>query len=356
MANTIKLKRGQSASWKQKNIVLMAGEVGVELDTHQIKVGDGKTAWNELPYVGQTQVVNIQDYTSNPAVVDGIPYQSIDVAFAQAPSGSTIRLNKSFENSVSIDKELTVELNGNNMINNSMTPIEVNQSGTLTIQGQGTIECNKNGEPALFNNGKVIIENGKLQRTTDVSGNGYYTLVNHGTTVINGGMFMSGGTFSSMIENGYWDYNSGDAETGYVEGVNESKPTLDINGGTFAGGLYAIKNDDNGVLNIKNGTFYNTILANGYSLNIYGGYFENVKESSGEYNLYLRKLSEDLNIQTTRITGGTFITAQPSNIKVEGEPSIQITGGRFNRELDPSWIPSGYKQELENGFYVVKEG
>ena len=105
MAETIQLRRGKSSSWSKKNIILAAGEIGVELNTHQIKVGDGSTAWNELPYIGGTKVVNVQDYTSNPAVVDGVPYQSIDVAFMKAPAGSTIRLNKDFDNSVSIDKK-----------------------------------------------------------------------------------------------------------------------------------------------------------------------------------------------------------------------------------------------------------
>ena len=75
MAEIIKLRRGKSTSWSKKNIVLAAGEIGVELDTHQIKVGDGSTPWNELSYVGGTKVVNVQEYTDNPAVVDGVPYQ-----------------------------------------------------------------------------------------------------------------------------------------------------------------------------------------------------------------------------------------------------------------------------------------
>jgi len=91
-----------------------------------------------------------------------VPYQSIDVAFMKAPAGSTIRLNKDFDNSVSIDKKLTVELNGNNIINNETTPIDIKVGGDLTIKGQGTIECNKNGKPAVFNNGNTIINNGKL--------------------------------------------------------------------------------------------------------------------------------------------------------------------------------------------------
>lgn len=356
MANVIKLKRGKSTSWIKKNMILEPGEVGVELDTHQIKVGDGKTRWNDLPYVGNTAVVDKNEYSSSPAVVDGVPYQSVDVAFAQAPSGSTIRLNNNFSNSVEINKSLTIDLNGNNMINNEITPITVGiGSGNLTIKGQGTIECNKNRKPALMNNGTVIVNNGKFQRTVDVEGNGYYTVVNHNNMIINGGMFMSGGTFSSMIQNGYWDYRDADPAKGYVEGTNSAMPTMTITDGSFAGGLYAIKNDDNGILNIEGGAFYNTILSNGKSLTINDGYFENNKPSPGEYNLYLRKLSEDINVQDTYITGGTFITAQDKNFKVEGNPHIEISGGKFNKELDASWLAPGYTQIISNGFYIVQK-
>jgi len=34
MAETIQLRRGKSSSWSKKNIILAAGEIGVELNTH----------------------------------------------------------------------------------------------------------------------------------------------------------------------------------------------------------------------------------------------------------------------------------------------------------------------------------
>lgn len=355
MADTIKLKRGHSDAWKRKNIVLAPGEVGVELDTHQMKVGDGETPWNELPYVGGASAVNMQELSKNGATVDGVPYQTLEDAIANAPAGSIIRLNKNFNGSVSFDKNMNINLNGNNMINNEATPIEVQKNATIIIKGSGTVECNKHSQPALLNNGDLNIQGGTYQRSVDVSGNGYYTFVNHGISSIEDAVFMSGGTFSSMIENGYWDYNSGSPETGYVDGVNYSMPKLTIHSGTFAGGLYAIKNDDYGEIVIEDGTFYNTILAQGHSLTISGGYFENSKEADGEYNIFIRKLSDEMNCQDTIITGGTFITAQPTNFKVEGEPNIQISGGRFNRQLDPSYLASGYIQVLEDDFYVVKK-
>lgn len=49
---TIKLKRGPSVNWTARNPILAAGEAGVETDTGQMKVGDGITTWNSLPYTG----------------------------------------------------------------------------------------------------------------------------------------------------------------------------------------------------------------------------------------------------------------------------------------------------------------
>lgn len=68
MADLIKFKRGQSATWKAKNILLDAGEPGYEMDTNKFKVGDGKTPWNDLPYVGDHNIVNYKTHYDFPSV------------------------------------------------------------------------------------------------------------------------------------------------------------------------------------------------------------------------------------------------------------------------------------------------
>lgn len=45
-----------AANWNNANPVLSAGELGVEIDTHKLKIGDGNTEWISLPYVGSTSV------------------------------------------------------------------------------------------------------------------------------------------------------------------------------------------------------------------------------------------------------------------------------------------------------------
>lgn len=50
----ISLRNDTAANWKSKNPVLTDGELGIETDTHLIKVGDGTTAWSNLSYIGTT--------------------------------------------------------------------------------------------------------------------------------------------------------------------------------------------------------------------------------------------------------------------------------------------------------------
>lgn len=51
LSTTFKIRRGQSSAFAKNNPILQAGEPGYELDTHKLKIGDGATAWNDLPYI-----------------------------------------------------------------------------------------------------------------------------------------------------------------------------------------------------------------------------------------------------------------------------------------------------------------
>jgi hypothetical protein len=53
------LNRRTAAQWAAANTVLLAGEVGVETDTLKIKAGNGSTAWNALPYIGDAATAGV---------------------------------------------------------------------------------------------------------------------------------------------------------------------------------------------------------------------------------------------------------------------------------------------------------
>ncbi|QPB07972.1 tail fiber protein [Synechococcus phage S-H38] len=50
MANRIQLRRGSAQEWANVNPTLAIGELGIEIDTGRIKIGDGVTSWNSLRY------------------------------------------------------------------------------------------------------------------------------------------------------------------------------------------------------------------------------------------------------------------------------------------------------------------
>lgn len=52
MAVQIQFRRGTASSWTSTNPILAEGEMGIETDTNQFKIGNGLTAWTSLSYGG----------------------------------------------------------------------------------------------------------------------------------------------------------------------------------------------------------------------------------------------------------------------------------------------------------------
>ena len=48
----LQLRRDTGANWFSQNTVLASGELGINLDTYEFKIGDGTTGWRLLPYAG----------------------------------------------------------------------------------------------------------------------------------------------------------------------------------------------------------------------------------------------------------------------------------------------------------------
>ena len=50
---TLQIRNDQAEDWVSRNPVLGEGEYGLEIDTFLIKIGDGVTHWNDLPYLNK---------------------------------------------------------------------------------------------------------------------------------------------------------------------------------------------------------------------------------------------------------------------------------------------------------------
>lgn len=407
MKSKFYFKRGNSSAWTEQNLILGPGEPGFELDTGKLKVGNGTTPWNELPYItdnitlpadvvkylgsvgvlpetaiegeicevddmfyiysggqwkqigggakpGTVEVIKIRDDgTSNPIVEsNGIKYNSIEDALANISDGDLIIIPANFNSVIKIPTNTNagIELKNINIKNDKETPLTNGYQSTLTVSGTGTMECQKHGNPTVMNSGNMYIAGGNYIRTLDSKDNGYYTIVNHGNMTFTGGLVSCDKAYSSLIENGYWDYSNSDPAKGFVTGQNEATPKLVINDGTFLGGLYVVKNDDNGQVEINGGNFYGTIYTCGKLLTINGGNFN----CDNYYNLRARKLNDNINIADVVITGGTFYCSTPKfNILVEQEANVIIRGGKFNCEVPTALLAEGYQSQLVNDYYEV---
>lgn len=291
------------------------------------------------------------DTTSDTSMeVNGQKYNTASEAIAAVSDGGTIKLSGGLgaDEVINADKQFTLDMNNAVIVDNEKTPVNVSVNGALTLTGNGSVECNKNGKPAINNNGNLIIENGSYTRSVDEKGNSYYTMVNHGNTVINNGIFQAPRIISSMISNGYWDYAQD-----YKVGEMAEYPELTINGGTFINAFYVIKNDDNGKLYINGGNFYGTIFNNGYEMVVKGG---NFKVTDGTYNIGMRKLNDVMNSGKLLIEGGTFYSNGEVNFKHNGggeEPEVVIKGGKFSAVVPEKYIAEGYEQKYIDGYYVV---
>lgn len=291
------------------------------------------------------------DTTSDTSMeVNGQKYNTASEAIAAVSDGGTIKLSGGLgaDEVINADKQFTLDMNNAVIVDNEKTPVNVSVNGALTLTGNGSVECNKNGKPAINNNGNLIIENGSYTRSVDEKGNSYYTMVNHGNTVINNGIFQAPRIISSMISNGYWDYAQD-----YKAGEMAEYPELTINDGTFINAFYVIKNDDNGKLYINGGNFYGTIFNNGYEMVIKGG---NFKVTDGTYNIGMRKLNDVMNSGKLLIEGGTFYSNGEVNFKHNGggeEPEVVIKGGKFSAVVPEKYIAEGYEQKYIDGYYVI---
>ena len=96
-------KTNTRSQWATVNPVLLAGEPGLESDTENLKIGDGKTAWSGLPYFGNPGYWgSFWDSTSQVAALAntayGIKLRQIDTASRGIKVISDITFSIQFSN------------------------------------------------------------------------------------------------------------------------------------------------------------------------------------------------------------------------------------------------------------------
>ncbi|WP_337529510.1 stalk domain-containing protein [Anaerotignum faecicola] len=265
---------------------------------------------------------------------------------AAGETETTIKLAADITGDVVVPEgvNITIDLNGKKITNSDGHTIMNN--GTLTIEGEGTVDNITHGKAALYNKGTVTLNGGTFDRTQEngqsdssSGGNSYYTIKNVGNMTINEGVNVltakgNGelGRFSSLVANGYYNGTTYDNDKG------EEKPTLTINNGTFSGGLNTIKNDDRAELTINNGTFknfYQATVQNHNIATINGGTYKAASDASSTgketYGVYNCGCGANIDLGTLTITGGIFEGADYAIADVSSQPAVvNISGGSFS--------------------------
>lgn len=273
-------------------------------------------------------------------------FDKLKAAIEAAEAGETIKLAADITGDVVVPEgvNITIDLNGKKITNSVGHTIMNN--GTLTIEGEGTVDNITHGKAALYNKGTVTLNGGTFDRTQEngrsdssSGGNSYYTIKNVGNMTINEGVNVltakgNGelGRFSSLVANGYYNGTTYDNDKG------EEKPTLTINNGTFSGGLNTIKNDDCAELTINNGTFknfYQATVQNHNIATINGGTYKAASDASSTgketYGVYNCGCGANIDLGTLTVTGGIFEGADYAIADVSSQPAVvNISGGSFS--------------------------
>lgn len=274
-------------------------------------------------------------------------------------SVTTIKLGANITASITIaaGKDVTLNLNGHTLTNTDGQHTITN-NGTLTITGTGTVDNVTHQRAAIVNNGTATLNGGTYTRSKEdpennkgsAGENSFYTILsdNGATMTINEGVRVTNvGHFSSMIRNG-----------------GTSASTLIINGGTFSGGLNAIKNDEAGVLTINGGDFSNTsqfVVMNWHKTTINGGSFKAL--SSADAVLFTAKYAENVAVGELTIKNGTFeraadrqkmleVTYKGENGDVLYTGTAGISGGVFADDVSAYATEGTAVASLKGVYYV----
>ncbi len=290
------------------------------------------------------------------AAIGTTHYDTLTAAVEAATNGQTIVLMAGTAEDITVanGKDITIDLNGKTVKNVTSDTITVALGAKLTITGTGTVDNVTHGKAAIYNNGTVILNGGSYTRSKenpdnnkeDAKGNSFYTILsdNGATMTINEGVTVTNvGHFSSMIRNG-----------------GTSASTLIINGGTFSGGLNAIKNDEAGVLTINGGDFSNAsqfVVMNWHKTTINGGSFKAL--SSAEAVLFTAKYAENTAVGELTIINGTFERSSDTQKMIrdyydeDNKGTAAISGGAFKDATGKAVDVSAYlvagKQQNSDG-------
>lgn len=287
--------------------------------------------------LGSTIIPESGDIATKEVVMSDEYFDTISGAIEVAGEGAVITLLGNIKSNIVIDNDVNVviDLNGHKIENDGDSHTITNK-GTLGIKdsvGTGMVDNTVHGKAAVFNEqgATTILYAGTFNRSkesgkspSESGGNSYYTIINQGVMTIkeNVTVLQNGGSFSSLIENGWYD---GSQNTSKINAV------MIIEGGKFENGLNTLKNDDFGVMTIFGGKFVNskngTVVLNWNKLNVLGGEF--IATGTTSSVLAIGYGNDEYDMGICSISGNTTLKANNETKNVFGAGSGTKNGGKL---------------------------
>lgn len=132
MSVLIQFRRDTAAAWSAVNPTLATGEMGLETDTNQFKIGNGSTAWNSLPYGG---IVGPTGATG-PTGLPGDKYSTVSstsLTIGLGPQTFTVATGLAY----SINQDVVIAYDSSNDMNGPVTSYN-SGTGQMTVNVIGT--------------------------------------------------------------------------------------------------------------------------------------------------------------------------------------------------------------------------
>jgi hypothetical protein len=198
----LQFRRDTSSVWSSNNPTLASGELGLETNTRQIKIGDGTTAWNTLSYGGIAGPTGTQGFQGPVGFTGFTGFASFVTGPTGAGGGGG---SVSITGSTGFGNILTVATGGAGIFGNSNFVI----AGPTGFLGVGTTS------PAtqLDVNGGVTIRNGYRPLYSNVTTSNLTVAANSYGTHYN----LTNSSFSALTlptivwandSNGYWVFRN----------------------------------------------------------------------------------------------------------------------------------------------------
>lgn len=150
---SIQLRGDTAAAWKTANPVLADREPAYERDTGRLKVGNGVTTWNALPYVGTVALDehNLSGHNGVASLIDVVSPgwgQGQALKFAGVEIAGTNGRNRFVDSAKSDGNGLIVgEVSGMYGLNSTSTVLGLQGNGGINFIGIGTLSSSGGGLP-----------------------------------------------------------------------------------------------------------------------------------------------------------------------------------------------------------------